>query len=134
MRAILILILLLTFSVGAAQSPPTPEPQGDQLRAAMADLRAELAATRAETKALVADKEKQKNAQLHRSLLREKRRQMNLATLAVERGQVQIEMKQTDHEALAGLLRRNAELESKIKKANRTFACRVLHLGCISRK
>ena len=135
MRLIVLTLIavLVTFSMGTvAQSPPpTPEPQGDQLRAAMADLKAELAATRAETKALMADKEKQKNARLERSLAREKRRQANLATLAVERGEVQNGMKHADWGTLAALQRRNAELENKIKKANRTFACRVLRLGCI---
>lgn len=115
-----------------AQSPPIPpDVQGDQLRAAMAELKAEMAATRAETKALVADKEKQKNAELERSLAREKRRQANLATLAVERGEVQNEMKQASQTTLEALQKRNAELENKIKKANRTFACRVLSLGCV---
>lgn len=134
-----LIAVLLTVSIGTiAQSPPAPaappEPAaGDQLRAAMADLKAELAATRAETKALMVDREKQKNAQLQRAIAREKRRQARLATLAVEHGEVQIEMKQADQQTLEALRLRNAQLENKIKKANRTFACRVLHIGCVSK-
>lgn len=125
--------VLLTFSVGTiAQSPPIPpDKQGDELRAAMAELKAELASTRAETKVLIADKEKQRSAQLERSLAREKRRQATLATLAVERGVVQNEMKLADQTAMEALQRRNALLENKIRKANRTFACRVLSIGCV---
>lgn len=140
-----LIALLMIFGVEVvAQAPSAPEPSAAELRKVMAELKAELEATKAETKALIADRVKEKNAQLEASLAATKkkaeaqeRKRMYLASLIVERGEVQIKIKElqlssdADRVTLEALLKRNTELENQIKKANRSFACRFLHLGCI---
>lgn len=143
MRTIVLTLtaVLLMFCMGTiAQSPTEPEPSEVDLRRQMAELKAELATTRAETKSLVTDKLKVRNAQLASAKEKaeaQQRRQARLALLIFERGEVQNKIKEmqtrtdADKLSLEALLNRNKELENQIRKANRTFACRFLHLGCV---
>lgn len=129
-------VLIFSLETGAQSPTPAPEPSGDVLRRAMAELKADLESTRAETKTLVIQKERERNARLERAIARERQRQAYLATLAVERQEAQIKIEKlaiqsAEAKTVEALQQRNAVLENKIKKANRTWACRVLHIGCV---
>lgn len=138
MRTIVLIVfaVVLTFAMGTtAQSPSEPAPSEVDLRRQMAELKAEVAITRAETKSLVNDKLRVAKERAEA----QQRRQARLALLIFERGEVQNKIKEmqaasaADKLSLEALIKRNTELERQIRKANRTFACRFLHLGCIGK-